>query len=632
MEFVNTILLALLPVFVVIIAYWKDKYNRNPFLWVLATFAWGYAIGEVVHYAQLGLAHWQPQGFWGLLYGAFLMEGVCVEILRFIALALLVKVNRRYFDLHHDGIFYAAILSMGMAMVSPTILNVLYHLVLAAVLGAGFADIYFGPKKESTGGYYVMMVFHLILIHFVLYLSVDLCWVPSPYLPSDPAWPLGRMLLTLAVNLCALGLLFKYAPLLKKLFVYEFNPIESSLVAPPFSPFTADEPEELEWRNEIKVMTRSTRKNKKTNTTPMQPSELLAANKIERAFKAMYPVVAEDKQVQPYFLELLANPWNLFRLHDYAYVMEGMASQGNPWMQLAWARYSDMVNPFRSSLADKMKYYTRAMNAGIADARMYLAFCWRDGDFGVVNRDHYLRGRNRALKEGSLRAKLVAWGGLIFGWDDVTPNLQQAYDAIMDVLKNTSESEFVSARLYRFAGFAAEDLGKTEEAEQLYQKAADMGDNWCWCFMANLYYDFEKSEYRDYEKFASYMNEGKKHGAANCFLLSALTLEHEEFCQPDTPLYQQCQASFLKDTEMAYRLGEMNAARTLGRAYHDGLYGLTPDMEKAWEWYSKGALFRDTTCMEQLAAMIEEKNAPAEHQSTGLRDLLRDRVAVLKGE
>ena len=61
-----------------------------------------------------------------------------------------------------------------------------------------------------------------------------------------------------------------------------------------------------------------------------------------------------------------------------------LADSGNPYMQYTYARLHDVLLPQPDSVETFEKYYTLAMESGIADAKMQLAFAYRDGDFGEL--------------------------------------------------------------------------------------------------------------------------------------------------------------------------------------------------------------------------------------------------------
>lgn len=116
---------ALSPVIVLFfVAYFMDKYQKEPVIELLKAFAFGMAsiIIILIVLSVLPLSYIDNAQFLGSgILNAFCSAAIPEELAKFIMLWLFLK-NNKYFDEKTDGIIYAAVLSLGFAAIE----NVLY--------------------------------------------------------------------------------------------------------------------------------------------------------------------------------------------------------------------------------------------------------------------------------------------------------------------------------------------------------------------------------------------------------------------------------------------------------------------------------------------------------------------------
>jgi RsiW-degrading membrane proteinase PrsW (M82 family) len=132
--FINLDLIAISlipPVLIGLYLFWRDKYVREPFKWLLVSYVLGWLIVLPIlgfHYVMQwsgGTAFLNaivlPGSFLGSLVDAFIMAALLEEGLKFLAFRRWIWRNR-FFDEYYDGILYAGLISLGFASLE----NILY--------------------------------------------------------------------------------------------------------------------------------------------------------------------------------------------------------------------------------------------------------------------------------------------------------------------------------------------------------------------------------------------------------------------------------------------------------------------------------------------------------------------------
>ena len=117
--------------------------------------------------------------------------------------------------------------------------------------------------------------------------------------------------------------------------------------------------------------------------------ELFRGYKSREAFWAAAENVMTDRWSQTMLLRIVSKKNHIVMLREDMDRIRELADSGNPYMQYTYARLHDVLLPQPDSVETFEKYYTLAMEGGIADAKMQLAFAYRDGDFGEMDRRRY---------------------------------------------------------------------------------------------------------------------------------------------------------------------------------------------------------------------------------------------------
>ncbi len=125
---INLLILAIAPVVIIAIyIYFRDKYEKEPFLMLLKALGAGILIVVPVVFAERAISSFMPalpqQG--EAFYTAFLVAGFTEELFKFLALYIIIWSNRN-FNEKFDGIVYAVFISLGFAGVE-NIMYVLQH-------------------------------------------------------------------------------------------------------------------------------------------------------------------------------------------------------------------------------------------------------------------------------------------------------------------------------------------------------------------------------------------------------------------------------------------------------------------------------------------------------------------------
>ncbi|MBR0036926.1 MAG: hypothetical protein IJP70_04720 [Bacteroidales bacterium] len=329
-----------------------------------------------------------------------------------------------------------------------------------------------------------------------------------------------------------------------------------------------------------------------------------------KAFWQMVPTVAYSKEQQQYFQRILRQRNFVALLDDYTVELRKAAENGNPWMQYAWARYHDALQPEAKSNDIKEEYYSLAIKGGVPDARIVLAMCYRDGDFGEADLRRYHEDLKRALDEGSEWAAQQRLRDMIYGNSGIEANPQKAYD---DVSRFITDTEAMGERpdglYYHLKGNAAEELGRKEEAVACYQAAAsEHGDASAFLDWAITATTDENFNFTDLDKFYDILKQALDAGSSTGLLDDALSVTNEEYEQYDEE-YQGKVTSSLKDNlRLASDMGDGFAANLMGNYYYEGTMGFEKDWDEAWSWYARGAVLRNNSSYMALAKMILNDN------------------------
>ena len=122
--------IAIAPVLIIAFyLYYRDKYEKEPFWWlVVALLAGGFITMPVIYVERLlEIPMYYLSGYAQAAWNAFVVAAFTEELFKFAAL-MLIFWNNRHFNEKFDGIVYATFVSLGFAAVE----NLLY------VINGGF--------------------------------------------------------------------------------------------------------------------------------------------------------------------------------------------------------------------------------------------------------------------------------------------------------------------------------------------------------------------------------------------------------------------------------------------------------------------------------------------------------------
>lgn len=330
------------------------------------------------------------------------------------------------------------------------------------------------------------------------------------------------------------------------------------------------------------------------------------------AFWAAADGVEASPVKQGFLLRILSRRDSVAHLrNDYDRIRQ-LAEQGNPYMQYALARLNDCVPAADNAPELKKRYYTLAMEAGIADARACLALCWRDGDFGESDPDRYEAELSRALDEGSDKAAQLRMNNMIHGWHGCPRDPQAVCDMIEDYLDGLQEYE-IDPYYFALLGDADKELGRTGAAAADYKKAIAYGDRSAFFSLGyTTCFDLDDN-LADREEFFHIMKEARAAGAVDGYVAAALLLNDETFDAMSDQEQKTTHDLLDEELRIAIQMGDAVAAEYLGSYYEFGSYGFRQDDAEAWACYSTGSTLQGGgSCFRHLGRMVlEEHTAPA---------------------
>lgn len=336
--------------------------------------------------------------------------------------------------------------------------------------------------------------------------------------------------------------------------------------------------------------------------------ELFRSYRSVEAFWAAAENVMTDSYSQTMFLRIANQKNHIVQLYEDIDKIRKLADKGNPYMQFAFARLHDTICLEENSAELSYEYYNLALEGGIADARMHLAFMFRDGDLGEVDSRLFISYANKALEEGSQRAAQFRLHQMIYGSDYFTADPGKALIRLNDYLGITDDPD---PYYYRLKASAEEKLEMKEEAARDYEKALNNGDGESFFLLACLTCCNEQGTVTDGEKFTEIMGRGQDAGVASAYLETACLLNEEVFEELDEDYRAETRELMEDQLRLSTMLGGADAAFLMGSFYEEGQYGFEQDYDQAWGWYSRGALLRSEDCYEALSRMVlEDETAP----------------------
>ena len=168
-------------ILLVLYIYWKDKYQREPFIQIVRGFAYGVVSCIIALLLEIAI-NWiigvMPEGWRGALLEAFVGAAIPEEAAKLLMLWLLLRFNPD-FDERFDGIVYAVCVGMGFAAaenvayliahqvwvpvaITRAIFAVPGHFLFAVAMGYFYAKLYFDDAdlKTALAVYIVPVLLH----------------------------------------------------------------------------------------------------------------------------------------------------------------------------------------------------------------------------------------------------------------------------------------------------------------------------------------------------------------------------------------------------------------------------------------------------------------------------------------
>ncbi|MBR0296021.1 MAG: PrsW family intramembrane metalloprotease [Paludibacteraceae bacterium] len=181
----TVILAAILPPFLLVLyIWWKDRYQREPFLELAKAFFYGVISAGIAIVFETALSYMslvpsEPTTLLQATWKAFVGAAIPEELAKLLMLWLLLR-RSKYFDERFDGIVYAACIGMGFAATE----NIIYlfsnleqwqsvavgramfavpgHFFFAVAMGYFYSMIYFGDMswRKSARIFWVPVLLH----------------------------------------------------------------------------------------------------------------------------------------------------------------------------------------------------------------------------------------------------------------------------------------------------------------------------------------------------------------------------------------------------------------------------------------------------------------------------------------
>lgn len=288
------------------------------------------------------------------------------------------------------------------------------------------------------------------------------------------------------------------------------------------------------------------------------------------------------------------------------------ADKGYALDQYIYGRYLQLLQPDDKAIDEAIKYLESAAKAGIPDAYCAIAYLIRDGHYGVVDREAYIRKVDQAFEQNSMLANRKYCLRYIYGQDGIEANPQHIINAIKKTLDGNESDDIsvVNPIFYETMGDAYTELGDRENAGNYYMKAIEMGyseayNKYCILNMDNI--DTEELQ----EMYLTMLELGCSQDDPNCYVYKA-AFHMDHYDEYDAEKQKAISAEIKEDLKTAVELGHDMAPYFLGNAYYYGYYGFEEDNTEAWNWFIEGIHREDSYAFSMIAQMIKDGTQPYE--------------------
>lgn len=304
-------------------------------------------------------------------------------------------------------------------------------------------------------------------------------------------------------------------------------------------------------------------------------------------------------------MRFYSSAYNMYRLtEEEINQLEQQVSEGNPEACYKLGRYLYCVRPEPDSVNRACALFIQANGEGVLDAKVALHTCWKNGDFGMVNRTKAKQFLLDALEGGSEYAAKCQVLNILYGTAEQEADPQKAINVLQSLIANSDNPYF-----YGLMGDAYEELGDHKEAALWYDKAWDNGVTDV-AFLRAIAHagGFDEENYiNDYDTYLDYLEEGmeaENGWAIYLYFLNIYMNKLSEIEEGDKEEIERCKESLLSGLEFAASRGCGEAAVSLGDIYRNGDYHFEQDNNEAFSWYAKGAILQSKSGYENMYEMI----------------------------
>lgn len=314
-----------------------------------------------------------------------------------------------------------------------------------------------------------------------------------------------------------------------------------------------------------------------------------------------------DEIATLWFARAFAPKINMFMLSaETVGVLEKCADEGNPYALFALGRFHLCTQRDEDSMAKAYAYFTQSWEQGVAEAAVSLAMGYDFGEFDIVDRLRAKTLLNEAFEAGCEYAAEYQIRKMIYGMKGTPVDTQKAIticEGLMAESKEKYGEENVNPRWRYFRGCAEQQAFGYNRGKDDFTFAANEGVVDAWLCLAFACSCDEKGGTIDQDAYDAIVKQGAEHGCPTCMYLVA-TSKVDEYENLEPYAKYMFLNSLVRDLEEALECGSCEAAETLGDIYFFGDFGAIENNDKAFQYYSKGALINSAECYEKVFDMI----------------------------
>lgn len=331
-------------------------------------------------------------------------------------------------------------------------------------------------------------------------------------------------------------------------------------------------------------------------------SQMYRKGDLDALIKGALPLLGTDDSAIRWFVRIFAVGCNMYRISPET--VDGIrdyADQGNPYAQFAMARYLVTTQPDDNPDCRAKQYLEMVHKQGLPEATAAVAQSLHYGDFGPMNWNLGHKMLKYAIDQGCEFAFQYFTQEIIYGLHGLPENPAQALQ-FCDIFIEKKRDEYgepeVDPRWYYLKGCAEQALYGWSRGLESFRKAADKGYVNAYPDVALALSHNDDGMMVDEVAWLSGIKRGAQHDNAYCMyqLGSALwdkleNLPEEERNDAfDEALTLWYEADKLGCGEASDKIADMLAERD--------------DMEKAFQYYCRGAVFNNASCCEKAFAMM----------------------------